>query len=224
MKLGSSNQRTNALTLTEVLVVVFVIAVLIALAFSKIDSSRRDARKFACIYNLKVTALAFRVWPSGQSDENPMQVSVERGGAKELVTTGNVASVFQVMSNELGTPKLLICPADASRHWATNFTTDFGNNSISYFVGLDASEDDPYSILMGDDNFEIGGVPVKSGVLLLSTNTPIGWTGERHRFAGNIALADGSIQMLTTSGLTNTMIKQYEYPGDFTNRFRIAIP
>ena len=68
------------------------------------------------------------------------------------------------MSNELATPKVLFCPADAGHHWATNFTTDFGNTNISYFVGLDAKDDCPMSILVGDDNFEIGGVPVKSGV------------------------------------------------------------
>ena len=238
MKLGFSNRRTNALTLIEVLVVVVVIAVLVAVAFYKVSSARRDARTFACVSNMKTIGIAFRIWR--ETPAYQMQVSTRNGGVKELVVTGNVAAVFQVMSNELGTPILLICPADASRHWATNFTTDFGNNSISYFVGLDASEDDPYSILTGDDNIEIGGVPVKSGVLLLSTNTPTGWTGERHRFIGNIAFADGSVQTVTISGLTNAIIKQYDSeflkPSQFTNvapnesifsktnRFRIAIP
>jgi len=30
---------------------------------------------------------------------------------------------FQAMSNELATPKLLVCPADKKRNYATNFTT-----------------------------------------------------------------------------------------------------
>jgi hypothetical protein len=34
----------------------------------------------------------------------------------------------------------------------------------------------PQMILSGDDNFEISGVPVKSGLLELSSNAPISWT------------------------------------------------
>jgi len=59
---------------------------------------------------------------------------------------------------------------------------------------LDASTNYPQAFLSGDDNFEIGGVPVKSGLLQFSTNTTIAWTGARHEFAGNIGLADGSVQ------------------------------
>jgi prepilin-type processing-associated H-X9-DG protein len=54
--------------------------------------------------------------------------------------------------------------------------------------------------LSGDDNFEISGVPVKSGVLELSTNmaaywldVPVDWTDTRHKpRLGNIGFADGS--------------------------------
>ena len=100
------------------------------------------------------------------------------------------------MSNELSAPKILICPADTNRFAANNFTTDFNNAKISYFVGLNADNIHPQTILSGDDNFEISGVPVKSGLLELSTNSQISWTAARHKFIGNIGLADGSVQML----------------------------
>jgi type II secretory pathway pseudopilin PulG len=227
VKLRLSNQRSTALTLTEVLVILAVIAVFAVMIQPPSTTDRRLAQQIECINNLKQTALAFRIWPSDQSDRYVTQRSVKNGGVMELVATGNVAAVFQVMSNELFTPKLLFCPADASHHWATNFTTDFGNKNISYFVGLDAKDDYPMSILVGDDNFEISGVPAKSGVLLLSTNIPIAWTGERHHFDGNIAMTDGSVQTTTISGLTNAIIKQCEHSEGtlgFTNHFRFAIP
>jgi prepilin-type processing-associated H-X9-DG protein len=78
---------------------------------------------------------------------------------------------------------------------------------------------------VGDDNFEINGTPVKSGVLEIRTNTPIAWTGERHKFWGNIGFADGSVQSGTSSWLTNAIIKQYEPTfGVVTNGFAFAIP
>jgi prepilin-type processing-associated H-X9-DG protein len=89
---------------------------------------------------------------------------------------------------------------------------------ISYFVGLDASEKFPQALLSGDDNFEIGGVPVKSGLLEISSKTPIAWSAARHKFSGNLLLADGSVQSSSNSGLTN-WIHQI---GSATNR--LAIP
>jgi prepilin-type processing-associated H-X9-DG protein len=52
----------------------------------------------------------------------------------------------------------------------------------------------------------------------------LAWTGERHRFTGNIGLADGSVQTTTDSDLTDAIMSQYKSSSAFTNRFRIAIP
>jgi len=224
MKLGHSNRRTNALTLTEVLVVVVASAFLILIFFDALKPAYSPSKKIACEDNLRHIGLAFRVWEGAQEVVFPMQKSMTKGGVLELCATGNVAAVFRVMSNELSTPKILICPEDASRHWAANWATDFGNKNISYFVGLDAAEKYPNSILVGDDNFEISGKLVSSGVLVLPTNPPIVWTGKRHQFKGNIGLVDGSVQTTTDSDLTDAIISQYKFSSDFTNRFRIAIP
>jgi prepilin-type processing-associated H-X9-DG protein len=83
---------------------------------------------------------------------------------------------------------------------------------------LDASAENPRTILSGDDNFEINGVAVKSGLLEFSSNTPIAWSAARHKFSGNILLADGSFQTATISGLTNLV----QQTGLATNR--LAIP
>jgi hypothetical protein len=58
----------------------------------------------------------------------------------ESVATGNVVTTFQVMSNELSTPILVLCPQDLNRNYATNFTDDFNNSRISYFVVVDANK------------------------------------------------------------------------------------
>lgn len=124
---------------------------------------------------------------------------------------------FLVMSNELTTPRILICPAD-QRNEATDFGSSFGNTNISYFINLDAAKANPQMLLFGDDNFEMGGIPVESRLLQVSTNIPIAWSAARHGHAGNVAMTDMSVQQLTTSGLQQA----FQDAGATTNR--IAIP
>ena len=230
MKPRFSHQRNRALTRTDVVVVVAVVAVLAFLAISLLPEGGGNKRRPAqvnCINNLKTIGIAYRLWEGDNNGKYPMAVSATNGGARELVATGNVAACFRVMSNELSTPKILLCPEDTRRVWATNFSTGFDSSHISYFVGLDATETNPQMFLSGDDNFAIGGVPVKSGLLELSSNAPITWTSRRHvavnshfwtparyRFAGNIGMADGSAQQVTTIDLQ----KALQQTGIATNR------
>jgi len=216
MKPHRSRPRTAAMTLTEVLLVSFVLALAVALLLPGLAAAKKKHSRLNCASNLKQVGIAFRLWEGDNNDKYPMAVSVTNGGAMELVTTGNVAACFRVMSNELSTPKILICPKDTHRVWATNFSTDFDNSHISYFVGLDAEERKPQTLLSGDDNFVIGGVPAKSGLLELSTNIPVAWASERHSYTtpnshfwtparyqglGNLGMADGMVLYVTTTGL-----------------------
>jgi prepilin-type processing-associated H-X9-DG protein len=83
---------------------------------------------------------------------------------------------------------------------------------------LDAADDKPAMFLSGDDNFDIGGRPVKSGLLLLATNAPVSWTAARHINQGNIGLADGSVQTTSSSFLRQMLVQT----GVATNR--LALP
>jgi len=228
MKLRFSHQRNRALTLTEVSVVIFVIAFAVALLLPALAAAKIKRSRINCISNVKQIGISFRLWEGDNNDKYPMAVSVTNGGAMELVATGNVAACFRVMSNELSTPKILICPENTHRVWATNFSTDFDNSHISYFVGLDAEEFRTQTLLSGDDNFVIGGVPAKSGLLELSTNIPVAWASGRHSYAnnshfwtptryqffGNLGMADGMVQQVTTAGLQTAL----QQTGIATNR------
>jgi hypothetical protein len=181
--------------MVEVLVVITALLIIAAVLLPALAVAKRRTSKLGCVSCLKQIGLAYRVWEGDNGDKYPMQVSVTNGGAMELIATGNVAAVFEVMSNELTTPKLLICPEDAHRVRATNFSVGFNNSHISYFVGLDASTNFPQSFLSGDDNFAINGSPAKSGLLELSTNVSADWTEARHKYqTGNIGFEDGSVQ------------------------------
>jgi hypothetical protein len=227
MKPRLSNQQTTALTLMDVLVIIAVLAVLWVLLAALSVPAYEKARKINCLSNLKQIGIAYRLWEGNNNGKYPMVVSVTNGGAMELVATGNVAACFRAMSNELSTPKNLLCPADARRDWATNFST-LNNSNVSYFVGLDVTnETNSQMFLSGDDNFAGSGVPVKSGLLQLSTSSPMAWTSGRHvsdnshfwtaaryRFVGNIGMADGSVQQVTTDGLQQAL----QQTGFATNR------
>jgi hypothetical protein len=213
MKPRSSHQTNHALTLVEVLVVIVGIAIFASvgvLFLSVIAARNHGAPRINCISNLKQIGLAYRIWEGDHAGKFPTQV---------LGTNAGVATIFQTISNELSTPKLLICPADKNSYYATNFSAEFSNKNVSYFVGLDADTNHSQAFLSGDDNFAIDDISVKSGLLTLFTNDPISWTASRHHLAGNIGLADGSVCEVNTHGLTNYLLQQ---TGLATNR--LAIP
>ena len=69
---------------------------------------------------------------------------------------------------------------------------------MSYFLGLDAREDNPQTVLAGDQNLTTDGVPVGPGRLQLSINLILGWTKELHNQAGNLLLGDRSVQQMSS--------------------------
>src|SRR5216117_1389627 len=149
MQLSQPKHRTVALTLVEALVVIVVLGLLGALTLPGLRPAR-SRQRIGCVNHLKQVGLAFRLWARDHSDKYPMQVSVTNGGTMESASIGILFPTFQVMSNELSTPKILLCQTDTNRTFATNFTTDFYSSKISYFVGLDADETKPSMLLSGD--------------------------------------------------------------------------
>src|ERR1035441_2819767 len=82
---------------------------------------RRDwhmAPTVSCQNNLKQIGLSLRTWAIDNDGQFPFNVSTNAGGTRELCARGgdgfdtNAALHFQVMSNELSTPLLLVCPND----------------------------------------------------------------------------------------------------------------
>ena len=233
MKPRFPNRRNHALTLVEVLVVIVVLVILLLLGFPEgfFGHRLRKSQQISCSNNLKQIGLAYRIWSGDNNDKYPTGISVTLGGSMEMVATGNVTQTFLVMSNELSTPLLLNCSWDMA-HIQTRSFAGLASSNISYFVGVDATNDmNPQMIISGDDNFEISGAPVKSGLVQFTTNSNVAWTSGRHVpykehfwtstrgiFLGNIGLADGSVQQVTTHGLQVMLQKT----GLTTNR--LAIP
>jgi len=229
MKPRCANQRNQALTRVEVSAIAAVTCALLCVALVWAVQAWRRAKSICCVCNLEQVSLSFLTWKGDHYGEFPMQVSVTNGGAMELVINGkNVWPAFQVMSNELSTPKVLVCPRDANRRYATNFASGFGDSNISYFVNLDATGTDPHRLLCGDDNLTVDGARALSGILNLWTNSIIAWTKERHDGLGNIGLADGSVRQVV--GIADGLTKYLKGDDSFSDRVvglttnRLAIP
>jgi hypothetical protein len=181
--------------------------------------TRRQALAKDCAFNLKQVGLAFRTWTIDSDVQGPWRFPMAVPGTKELVGTGKVFVYFQVMSNALTTPKILVCPRDKAKIAATRFTSGFSDKNVSYFVGTDAMETCPQMLLSGDRNLAFQGQPIKPGLFILATNnTAISWTKAIHHSWGNVGLADGSVQFYDSKRLAEAAQNQ----GVATNR--LAIP
>ena len=199
----------------EAIVVVAVLALLVAIFLPALMSHRGRAQLLRCVNNLKQVGLGYRIWAGDHSDKYPMAMSATNGGTLELMSSPDAWKTYLVMSNELSTPKILFCPQDVERsRAATNFSDDLKSH-VSYFIGQDATADNPNALLSGDDHFLIKGLSVTPGVIEVTSNTPIVWNSTRHvekethfwifptkTSYGYIGLGDGSVQAMKDSNLS----------------------
>ena len=214
-----SAKAIRAFTFIELMIVLAVFAIFAFLLFTPCmgSSSRARAQRINCVYNLKQIGLSFRLWAGDHSDKYPMQVATNAGGTMEWTGGPYAFRHFQVLSNELSTPKILVCPADSQQNYAKDFNHDLDNTKISYFVGVDSTATNSQMFLAGDRNIT-NGIRKKYGILGLTTNQPAGWTHELHERQGNVGMADGSVHQFGNTKLREALT----LTGMATNR--LAMP
>ncbi|HUB86599.1 MAG TPA: hypothetical protein VMB22_01815 [Verrucomicrobiae bacterium] len=207
----------NGFTFTALLVIIAVLAVLAAMLLPALASAKRRAQRINCVNNLKQAGLAFRIWEGDNEDKFPMAVPSSQGGTMGFDTGVDTFRNYQVMSNELGTARILICPSD-TRVAARNFTS-LSNQNVSYFVDLDANDASPQMFLDGDRNITGENEP-ENGILKLVPGQTVSWTEAMHVNQGNLGLSDGSVQEASDSDLHDAL----QNSGDPTNVWRISLP
>ena len=232
--------------------VIAIIAILAAMLLPALARAKARAQRISCVNNLREIDIAFKTWALDNDDHFPMLVTSDEGGPpnqnllmQNPPLAGFLYQVFGVMSNELSTPKVLVCPSD-ERSSQTNFwmlANDastvagpyFNNQYLSYFLGKDATENQPQMLLAGDRNIcgsstltlypavvpnnGYGDGPnqaVTMGSNFTALATAPAWTvGKMHQGQGNVALTDGSVQELSSPRLRGQLLNTGDtsFPG-----------
>ena len=216
----TNRKKEQGFTALEIIVVIAVVVLLAVLLLPSMARPKIREPRITCVSNLKQVALAARMWSNDNGEKFPWQVSTSTNGTLELVNGPSVSPHFLIMSNEMNTPRILACPADVKRAKVMRWS-EFDDNHLSYFVGLDSNEANPRSILAGDRNIT-GGVRVTNTIYQFTSNSVVGFTKDLHDQQGNIALGDGSVQQVSPRALghqINAALLSADQP-----TLRLAIP
>ncbi|MEN9575133.1 MAG: hypothetical protein RL514_2988 [Verrucomicrobiota bacterium] len=227
MKLNFTSESERALTFVETMFVVVLLLLLMSMLLPWLSASRNSrtkAERMKCHNIQRSMGLGFRVFANDNDEKLPFAVT-------NSLAFGNATQVwahFQTMSNELGSARILICPTDRER--LSNIKSDFGsgasglasagNAAVSFGTGLDADATQPKTILLIDRNLVTNSLNLREKLLLSVTNRPPPeWDQRMHKFCGNAALADGSVQQVSNTGLADLVRLQ----GIATNRLLLPL-
>jgi prepilin-type processing-associated H-X9-DG protein len=203
-------------TKVDLLILLGVLVVLWLLLMPALPRPSKGHRfRIQCLHNQKQLVLGHLLWANDKGGQFVF-ASTNDAGSSRFADSQQVFQHYRVLSNELVTPKIIVCPIDKKRKAANDFA-QFSNANVSYFVGLDSNPSDPHGFLSGDRN--LTNASVNNGFLIRVTkDTPLAWTSDLHNGAGNIGLADGSVQQYTTKRLLQELANLTNTP------FRLAFP
>jgi competence protein ComGC len=215
MKPQVTIKKERGLTLLEVVVVIALTMLLAALLLPAL-SKAGSGRWVGCASNLKQIGLGMRIFSDDHAGRFPWLVPKAEGGSLEYVNSPEVFRHFLAASNEINSPKVLVCPADRERSKESDWDR-LSNRNLSYFIGLEARGSQPSSILAGDRTIFISKKPV-FGLLALNSNALPRIVKGLHGDFITMVRADGSIQRMYDKNAKNWVLDSNQLP------LRLAIP
>jgi len=141
----------SCFTLVELLVVLAVIALLAALLLPAINKTKAAARGTACLNNLRQVGLALQMYVHENNNRLPVMYDAAPS-TNSPDATGSVATINIVLSNHLGSTKVLKCPVDDQQLFERTGSSYSWNNLLN---GQDAGRLQVFGI-----NFDPHQIPV----------------------------------------------------------------
>jgi prepilin-type N-terminal cleavage/methylation domain-containing protein len=211
----SLRSKSCAFTLIELLVVIAIIAILAAMLLPALSRAKAKAQRITCVNNLKQVGLGMRLWADNNEGKFPWKLDQSLGGGKPNGTdNAKVNLQLSLVSNELASTKILLCPSDVRRVWATNFAS-LALTNVSYALCQEADEKRPRVFLAIDRNmigFDFTALPDNINCFILSSpGTGAGSAKWRRGIChgdniGMVALGDGSVHQLNNIRLVQTLL------------------